>query len=61
MQTKKNFRRRIALYLLLLLVLYLLHFSRGTRLRLWGASPDLLPFFLAAVEELAFKLVHLLD
>lgn len=49
MQTKKNFRRRIALYLLLLLVLYLLHFSRGTRLRLWGASPDLLPFFLAAV------------
>lgn len=49
MQTKKNVRRRIALYLLLLLILYLLQFSRGTRLRLWGVSPDLIPFFLAAV------------
>lgn len=49
MQTKKNLRRRIALYLLLLLILYLLQFSRGTRLRLWGISPDLLPFLLSAV------------
>ena len=48
MQKKKNFRRRAALYFLLLLVLYLLQFSRGTRLRLWGVSPDLIPFLLAA-------------
>lgn len=49
MQEKRNFRWRTALYLLLLLILYLLQFSRGTRLRVLGASPDLLPFFLASL------------
>lgn len=49
MQEKRNFRWRAALYLLLLLALSLLQFSRGTRLRLFGVSPDLLPFFLAAL------------
>lgn len=49
MQERKNFRRRIALYILLLLVCFVFQTSRGTRLTLWGASPDVLPFLLAAV------------
>lgn len=49
MQERKNFRCRMALYALLVLVCFLLQFSRGTRLTLWGASPDVLPFLFAAV------------
>ena len=49
MQERKNFRCRMALYALLVLVCFLLQFSRGTRLTLWGSSPDVLPFLFAAV------------
>ena len=49
MQERKNFRCRMALSALLVLVCFLLQFSRGTRLTLWGSSPDVLPFLFAAV------------
>ncbi len=39
-------------YALLLLALFLLQSSRGTALRLWGASANALPFFVAAVALL---------
>ncbi len=39
-------------YALLLLGLFLLQSTRGTGVQLWGASPDVLPFFVAAVALL---------
>lgn len=49
MQNKKNFRWRMVLYALMLLVLYVLQTARGTRVHLWGATVDMLPFMLAAI------------
>ncbi len=39
-------------YALLLLGLFLLQSSRGTAVFLWGAAPNMLPFFVAAVALL---------
>ena len=39
-------------YALLLLGVFLLQSSRGTAIRLWGASPNALPFLVAAVALL---------
>ena len=49
MKEKKAFRWRMALYALVLLLFYVLQTARGTRLHVFGATPDLMPFFLAAI------------
>ncbi len=49
MAPKQNLKWRIASYALVLIVLYLLQFSRGLPLRFRGAQVDFLPFFIAAL------------
>lgn len=50
MRTKSNhFKRRMALYGVLLIAVYLLQYSQGMQITLYGARMDILPFFIAAI------------
>lgn len=47
--TTTHFKSRMFLYALLLIAVYLLQFTRGVRITLFGTSADILPFFVAAL------------